>query len=470
MMKPTLGETETRREASARRLCLWVVALATSVFVLVPLAFNPDAIMLIVAEAFRLVKFKLLMELSAALLAGVLGAALLGVRLERVPMLLPALAFLGVSTLSTLFSGDIVHSLIGSHARFDGLLSLAAGVLLFYAAARFLDSWAKVHVFLIAGVTSAVFIAAYGIVQIFGLDPVASWGIPWYTTEPVSGLLGHRYLPADRASSTLGYSVFLAAYLTLMMGAALALYFRTEARSGRGLLLVALAIMGACWIYTYTRGAMLGAAAALPIISFLAYRRLGTVRPLVLPVVVVAAAILAAQLLTPQSMNVLNRFGGANLAPTLQEVPEGGDLSVTTRLLMWRDTIPLIMERPVLGHGPDNFAEAFKPHEGEDLRAFFPDGEIIDKAHNEFLQVAATTGLLGLAAYLWVFVSYFRHAYRSGGWPLLALSGGVLAYILQLQTAFTTIATGVTFWAILGVSVAIVRIQDSEGSEPPQKA
>lgn len=55
--------------------------------------------------------------------------------------------------------------------------------------------------------------------------------------------------------------------------------------------------------------------------------------------------------------------------------------------------------------------------------------------------------------------------YRSGGWPLLALSGGVLAYILQLQTWVTTITTGVTFWAILGVSVAIMRLQDREREE-----
>lgn len=37
----------------------------------------------------------------------------------------------------------------------------------------------------------------------------------------------------------------------------------------------------------------------------------------------------------------------------------------------------------------------------------------------------------------------------------------MLAYILQLLTAFTTIATGVTFRAILGVSVAIMRIHRS---------
>ncbi len=94
----------------------------------------------------------------------------------------------------------------------------------------------------------------------------------------------------------------------------------------------------------------------------------------------------------PRSTNVLNHFGDANLAPSLEEILEAGDLSVMTRFLMWRDTVPLIMER-----------------------------------------------------------------------PLLALSGGVLAYILQLQTAFTTIGIGVTCWAILGVSGAIMRIQDRDG-------
>ncbi|MBA2345531.1 MAG: O-antigen ligase family protein, partial [Rubrobacter sp.] len=125
-------------------------------------------------------------------------------------------------------------------------------------------------------------------------------------------------------------------------------------------------------------------------------------------------------------------------------------------------TIPMIVDRPLFGYGPDNFAKPFKEYESTELRAFFPDGEIVDKAHNEFVQVAATTGLLGLAAYLWIFVSYFRNSYKSGGWPLLALSGGVLAYILQLMTWVTTITTGVTFWAILGVSVAIMRIQSQE--------
>ncbi len=53
---------------------------------------------------------------------------------------------------------------------------------------------------------------------------------------------------------------------------------------------------------------------------------------------------------------------------------------------------------------------------------------------------------------------------------MLALSGGVLAYTLQLQTAFTAIATGVTFWTILDVSVAIMRLQKRDGKPVGQGA
>ncbi len=127
---------------------------------------------------------------------------------------------------------------------------------------------------------------------------------------------------------------------------------------------------------------------------------------------------------------------------------------------MWRDTIPVILERPLLGHGPDNFLSPFSRHEGDDLKTIV-NYRPVDEAHNEFLQVAATTGLLGLASYIWILVAYFRKAYKCGGWTLIALSAGVLAYIVHLQTAFTSIATGITFWAIIGVSVAVMRLSAS---------
>ncbi len=154
----------------------------------------------------------------------------------------------------------------------------------------------------------------------------------------------------------------------------------------------------------------------------------------------------------------------ADLGVTSPKASQGGDVSTQTRLYIWRDTVPMILERPLLGHGPDNYGESFRPYISEQLKALISDSKgnvrILNRAHNHLLQIAAPTGLLGLAAYVWVLVSYFRNAYRRGGWVLAALSGGVMTYVAQIQTAFPSVATEVAFWGILGASVALMRLRD----------
>lgn len=146
------------------------------------------------------------------------------------------------------------------------------------------------------------------------------------------------------------------------------------------------------------------------------------------------------------------------------DATRSGDVGAQTRVYIWRDTVPMILDRPLMGRGPDNYREPFQPYISDELKALISDSKgnvrILTRAHSHLLQIAATTGLLGLAAYLWVLVSYFRNAYRRGGWTLAALSGGVLAYVLQIQTAFPSVATEVAFWGVLGASVALMRLRD----------
>jgi O-antigen ligase/type II secretory pathway pseudopilin PulG len=507
---------ETSGEATVRGLELGAIAIAITLIVSVPVVLDP-------AGDYSLPKFEVLMGLSAALLVAVLGVVVLRRESLGVPVLVPALAFLGASALSALFSEDPWHSLFGD--RYEGLLTLAAGVLLFYALARFLNSPLRVRVFLAAGVAAAVLVSIYGIFQRYGLDMISGWGNPWYTNP-------------ERATSTLGHPIALAAYLTLMMGAATALCFKKNGSSFwryQASWLFALAVMGACWIYTDTRGAWLGATVALPVVLWFSIRKMGTLRPLLVPlatVVVAMAATVVAWSVFAKAMagEVVEAagyaFGDLTLPLRIQNIPtmtmlvvyvaligailwlsERGERTVRfllvalliptiavgitavavvtgnlasaepataknidanseLRLHIWRDTLPMILDSPLLGYGPDNFQESFKPYIGQDLETALTSDphEVlgVDRAHNHLLQLAATTGLLGLAAYLWVFVSYFRNVYRRGGWPLIALSGGVLAYFLQLQTGIDAIDTSVVFWAILGVSVALMRLHDRE--------
>jgi O-antigen ligase len=505
-MKSWVASRGGLAETVARGLGLLSGIFAMAIIVLVPVVLNPDILRVDPNEAYHVIKFRVFMWLSAALLVAMLGFVALLRKSLVVPVLLPALVFLGISALSTLFSHNPMHSLFGD--RDEGLLSIAAGVLLFYAAARSLSSLTRVRAFLAAGVTAALLISVYGISQNYGFDPISGWSVPWYSD------LGRPF-------ATVGNPITLASYLTLMAGAAAALYFMAGSPLGRVLWLLALAAIGACWIYTDTRGALLGAVAASPVVLWAAHRRMGTVRPLQVPLATLMVAVTAAIMASAAFGNLsLPYYVAAFLAiyliltgmilwfsdsrpqmvgPLLvalavltaalatvavvvvssnmdlldrTAVGREGVVSAQVRLYIWRDTVPMILERPLLGHGPDNFTESFRPYMGENLEAAITSASgqvsMVDRAHNDFLQIAATTGLLGLAAYVWILVSYFFNAYQRGGWPVIALSGGLLAYIFQLQLAFPTVASNVAFWGLLGSAVAIMRLQDQGDDEPDQ--
>lgn len=479
------------------------VVTAAAALVLVPVVVEPDTIIRNPGVAYYRIELRVLLFASAALLLSVAGMLVFDKRSLRFPVLVPVLAVLVVSALSTLFSERPAHSLYGD--RGEGLLSVIAGVLLFYALAQGLTSHARLRLFLVAAVTAAALVSVYGIAESYGFEPVSGWNNAAFTD------LG-------RSSATVGNSLTLAGYLTLMMGAATALWVGSATRLGRLVWVVALALIGACWIYAEARGALLGAGLALPLVLLFVYRRMGTLRPLTIPVAVLVAAMIVAvavsgtlgfSTLSVRTSAVLlaylalvgifvwllerGRIGLAFLFPLVVAVcavalfaasgnlnfsglgvnratPGGdGNISLQTRLYIWRDTVPMILDRPLLGHGPDNYREPLRPYISEDLGALIEDGRGnargLDRAHNHSLQLAATTGLLGLAAYLWVLVSLFLNAYRRGGWILTALCGAVLAYEIQLQTAFPSVATDVAFWGLLGASVAMMRLRDRDSAE-----
>lgn len=495
-------------EAVARWLGLLSVALAMTIIALVPVVLNPGLLGIDPNNAYHVTKFRVLIRLSMALLVATLCFVALRRRPLVVPVLIPSLVFLGIAALSTLASQDPMNSLFGD--RDEGLLSIAAGVLLFYTTARGLSSLIRVRAFLAAGVATAFLVSVYGISQNYGFDPISGWSVPWYTD------LGRPF-------ATVGNPITLASYLTLMAGATAALYFMAGSRLWRVLWLLALATIGACWIYTDTRGAMLGVVAAGPVVLWAAQRRMRTIRPLQVPLatlmvavtVAVAASAAFGNLSLPYYVAVflaiyavliglvlwLSDYKPQVVGPLLvalttlmavaatvalvavsnnmdlldrTAVGREGGVSSQVRLYIWRDTVPMILDRPLLGYGPDNFTEPFIPYMDEDLKAAITDasGQIskLDRAHNDTLQIAATTGLLGLVAYVWIFVSYFSNAYRRGGWPLVAFSGGLLAYILQLQLSFPSASSNVAFWGLLGSSVAIMRLQDRVDDEPDQQA
>ncbi len=112
------------------------------------------------------------------------------------------------------------------------------------------------------------------------------------------------------------------------------------------------------------------------------------------------------------------------------------------RPAIWRDSLKLIASRPVLGYGPDNVGLVFPRFQADYLGR-----QQVDKAHAESLQVAATQGLVGLAADVLVLGTFVRAFWlgrqRAGA---VAIFAGWVAYQVTLQLNFSALAASLPFW------------------------
>jgi O-antigen ligase len=145
------------------------------------------------------------------------------------------------------------------------------------------------------------------------------------------------------------------------------------------------------------------------------------------------------------------------------------------RIHLWQDAMRMISARPVTGWGEDATGLVF----GQFLTGDWSPGITFDRVHSGPLDIAATQGLLGLAAMGWILVVLSRGAWR---WraersvaPLAAACAGYTVWVLfNFDWAP---ATGV-FWLLAGTMWAEIRAAESQvarsdlssGEPPPRPA
>lgn len=141
----------------------------------------------------------------------------------------------------------------------------------------------------------------------------------------------------------------------------------------------------------------------------------------------------------------------------LREVTVFSDIGTVDRWVMWQAAIGMIRDRPILGHGLNTFMANYLD--------YWVGGERSPRyAHNCYLQVAAETGLLGLAGFMWLlwrFFSLLRTALdppiAGDGVLLLGLFAGLLAFAIQagVDTNFYALRQAALFWILAGLSVGL---------------
>ena len=184
----------------------------------------------------------------------------------------------------------------------------------------------------------------------------------------------------------------------------------------------------------------------------------------------VAAAVLGLALLFPQkrrwmlllsaalsiaALLLLRRYdGGGTLgeaARLLRGEAEGGFGS--GRLAIWRDCLPLVRARPLLGGGPGTFYLR-----GVEPFVWYRDGAAtpvdITAAHNEYLHLLVDQGALALSAYLALVLGALGRCFRNAREARFALCGmGLLCGSVMACFTISTCITAPYFWLLIVMSV-----------------
>lgn len=353
-------------------------------------------------------------------------------------------AWLAAVAVSTAASVNPLLSLVGEDYRYEGLLTwLAYGAVVAGVAATF-STARRIRLLLGMVFAASGVMAVLGLLQHFGWTPVPEDVIR-------TGLW-------TRAWGTTGNPLALGAYLALLLPVLISLYAGEIVpwrRRGYGGLAV---FLYAALVATLSRAAWGGLALGVVVWASASDReRLRTAAgPLLLLVVACAAVTLA-----------VTRTGPPPLSSHSGH-PANRQTSAEQRTVLWRTVAPLVAKRPLLGWGPETLAQVYPAYGTPEFLRVFPEAAMqhvyVDRPHNDLMQQAVSTGLVGLAAYIWMWSALFKTAWRAaraaapdtlaarltGG-----LLGGFAAYAFQLQFSFSYVSVAPVFWSLVGLLLVI---------------
>ncbi|HEV2250639.1 MAG TPA: O-antigen ligase family protein [Candidatus Limnocylindria bacterium] len=372
MAKGKKRPSETAREEQiASDPLMWVArAVVLLKVVLVLLVFDPTA-----SDAFSLPKSSVSHALTYALSATLVvlfirhGRALL----FPSPIFAAAAAVLVVFVLATVTATDTTVALFGTWRRYLGLTQVLDNFILLVAVALTSRALVDRALLLAMGLGTVAVVAFYSFAQRLGIDFV-------------------RYREAAHpVISTLGQPDILGAFAAVAtvtaLAAAVILWDRIGPPRRAALLAIGAAALAVC-VLTGVRAGALGLAAgwAATVVLLLLWPRTPWRRTALWVVLGAGLLLVAVVALSPI---------GARLTPAAL----AGDLGIRSRLDIWDTAWRIVAAHPLLGAGPDNFANLY-PAFRDEASALLRTGELQNSTHSWFWYAATSAGALGAVTML----------------------------------------------------------------------
>lgn len=373
-------------------------------FFLVPLVLSPISF-----ELFEFPKMMLVYALTIIIVASWLGKMIVLKRVvfSRTPLDLPLLIYFISSLISTIWSINPHTSWWGYYSRFNGgLLSLICYILLYYALINNIGLQVASRLLQII-LASAFLVSFWGILEHFGIDAK-------FWVQDVQ----------QRVFSTLGQPNWLGAYIAAIIFIPLAFIIQNKKTKYFPLYSILYTVYFFCLIFTNSKSAIL--AFWVGLILFIILNALKSKPTLKITLPIFTLSLIIYLLIGGKTYHYLQKAGlwinvmksspVATPAPLNQPgktnqpfISESSEI----RSIVWKGAIEIWKHYPLFGSGLETFGYSYYKFRPQEHNLVSEWDFLYNKAHNEFLNIFACQGIVGLLSYLSIIIAFIFWTIRN---------------------------------------------------------
>lgn len=342
-----------------------------------------------------------------------------------------------LAILSTIFSKSVTTSFFGEENRYEGVLTIITYILIYYNAKYYFKSYKN---FLYIGTIIYISICIFSIIQFYINENII--------LMPIFG---------KGANGTFGNVNFMGSFISLI----LPIFILGYILRNRKIYLLG-SIVGFCsMIMCVTRSSWIAFFIVMVIITI--YLIKTKKKKYFKRFSIIASIFIICFIginLIDSNQKILSKFNStkADLISLVEDntnnTEELNKLG-SGRIGIWRLTSKIIYKTPILGCGVDAIKETLEQlYPIDNMRYIFDHNVCIDKAHNEYLQIAVTMGIPAILIYL-IFIGMIEIPCMKKmlKYKVIAIYFiSITSYLAQAFFNISTIGVAPIFWFILGMA------------------